>query len=79
MKPINKNIQLSCQSTVHIKLTNLSLRANIIALACSAAFPTIGKIITLINEMGTSHEDEAPCKSHSKPGVKIDGTKVMAS
>jgi hypothetical protein len=31
-----------------------------IALACSAAFPTIGSMITLMNETGTFHEVEAP-------------------
>jgi len=41
--------------------TSLSLRANIIALACSAAFPTIGNIMTLINAIGTFHAVEAPC------------------
>jgi hypothetical protein len=31
-----------------------------IELACSAAFPTIGSMITLMNETGTFHEVEAP-------------------
>jgi hypothetical protein len=39
----------------------LSLRANMIALVCSAAFPTIGNMITLMNAMGTFHAVEAPC------------------
>lgn len=43
-------------------LTSLSFMANIIALACSAAFPTIGSKITLINEIGMFHEADAPYK-----------------
>lgn len=42
-------------------LTSLSFIANIIALACSAAFPTIGSKITLINETGIFHATDAPC------------------
>lgn len=41
--------------------TSLSLSANIMALVCSAALPTIGKMITLMNAMGTFHAVEAPC------------------
>lgn len=44
-------------------LTSLSFMANIIALACSAAFPTIGSKITLINEIGMFHESDAPYKT----------------
>jgi hypothetical protein len=43
-----------------LQLTSLSFRANMIALACSAALPTIGSMITLMNETGTFHEAEAP-------------------
>lgn len=43
-------------------LTSLSFMANIIALACSAAFPTIGSKITLINEIGMFHVADAPYK-----------------
>ena len=45
-------------------LTSLSLRANIMALACSAAFPTIGKIITLINAKGSPKLEDAPCSPY---------------
>lgn len=44
-------------------LTSLSFIANMIALACSAALPTIGSIITLINEIGISHVTDAPYKA----------------
>jgi hypothetical protein len=36
-------------------LTSLSFIANIIAPACSAAFPTIGSKITPINAIGIFH------------------------
>ena len=48
------------------KLTSLSFMANIIALACSAAFPTIGSKITLINASGKFHAIDVPCKT-TKP------------
>lgn len=35
--------------------------ANIMALVCSAAFPTIGSRITLIKAIGIPHDSEAPC------------------
>ena len=35
--------------------------ANIMALACSAAFPTIGSRITLIKASGMFNDSEAPC------------------
>lgn len=44
------------------KHTSLSFIANIIALACSAAFPTIGSKITLIKETGMFIDTDAPCK-----------------
>lgn len=37
--------------------------ANIIALACSAAFPTSGSNMTLINVTGIFHAVDAPCKA----------------
>lgn len=40
--------------------TSLSFMANMIALACSAAFPTIGSKITLINAIGIFHVTDAP-------------------
>jgi len=40
--------------------TSLSFMANIIAPACSAAFPTIGSKMTLIKEIGIFHETEVP-------------------
>ena len=43
-----------------ISLTSLSFMANIIALACSAAFPIMGSKITLINAIGTFHASDAP-------------------
>lgn len=36
--------------------------ANVIALACSAAFPTTGSKTTLIKAMGIFNASEAPCK-----------------
>jgi hypothetical protein len=42
------------------EISSLSLTANMIALACSAAFPTIGKMITLMKGRGTFHAAEAP-------------------
>jgi hypothetical protein len=42
-------------------LTNLFFMANIMALACSAAFPTIGSRITLIKATGKFNESDAPC------------------
>jgi len=43
----------NCKKVNEIKfLTSLSFIANIIAPACSAAFPTIGSKITPINEIG---------------------------
>ena len=41
-------------------LTSLSFMANIIALACSAALPTIGSKITLIKDTGRFNESDAP-------------------
>lgn len=41
-------------------LTSLSFIANMIALACSAAFPTIGSKITLIKATGMFNESDAP-------------------
>ena len=43
-------------------LTNLSFTANITALACSAAFPTIGSKTVLMNAIGIFQALEAPCK-----------------
>jgi hypothetical protein len=45
---------------IMVLLTSLSFKANIIALVCSAAFPTIGRMITLMNAIGMFHEAEAP-------------------
>lgn len=42
-------------------LTSLSFMANIMALACSAAFPTIGSKITLIKATDMLIASEAPC------------------
>ena len=47
-------------------LTNLFFMANIMALACSAAFPTIGSRITLIKATGKFNESDAPCYNMSK-------------
>jgi len=46
-----------------MELTSLSFMANIIALACSAAFPTNGSNMTLINATGISHAVDAPWKT----------------
>jgi hypothetical protein len=35
--------------------------ANIMALACSAAFPTIGSRITLMKATGKFNDSDAPC------------------
>lgn len=43
-------------------LTSLSFMANMIALACSAAFPTIGSKMTLMKAIGMFHAAEAPCE-----------------
>lgn len=43
-------------------LTSLSFMANMIALACSAALPTIGSKITLINAIGIFSAMDAPYK-----------------
>lgn len=49
-------------------LTSLSFMANMIALACSAAFPTIGSKMTLMNATGMLKESDAPCK---KPNISL--------
>lgn len=43
-----------------VTLTSLSFMANMIALACSVAFPTIGSKTTLINTTGVFMESDAP-------------------
>lgn len=43
-----------------MELTSLSFIANIIALACSAALPTIGSRMTLINAIGMLTDSDAP-------------------
>lgn len=43
-----------------LRLTSLFFMANIIALACSAAFPTIGSKMTLIKAIGRFNASEAP-------------------
>lgn len=45
---------------ISILLTSLSFMANMIALACSVAFPTIGSKTTLINTTGMFMESDAP-------------------
>lgn len=54
------NNKMYWKRQVNNLLTSLSFMANIIALACSAAFPTIGSNITPINEIGISEASEAP-------------------
>jgi hypothetical protein len=44
--------------------TNLFFIANIMVLACSAAFPTIGSRITLIKATGKLNDSDAPCYKH---------------
>jgi hypothetical protein len=44
--------------------TNLFFIANIMALACSAAFPTIGSRITLIKATGKLNDSDAPCHKY---------------
>jgi hypothetical protein len=54
--------------------------ANMMALACSAAFPTIGSRITLIKATGKFNDSEAPCynmlKKHGSRNRKIDRGKI---
>jgi hypothetical protein len=54
--------------------------ANMMALACSAAFPTIGSRITLIKATGKFNESDAPCynilKKHSSRNRKTDRGKI---
>lgn len=45
--------------------------ANIIALVCSAAFPTSGSNMTLINVTGIPHAVDAPCKTVDQIRKKI--------
>lgn len=45
--------------------------ANMIALACSAAFPTIGSRMTLIKATGIFNESEAPWTKTAKQLIKI--------
>lgn len=52
----NRSMKAKQMST----LTSLSFMANIIALACSAALPTIGSKITLIKATGRFNESDAP-------------------
>lgn len=59
---INKN-----KKSKNLRLTSLSFMANIIALACSAALPTIGSKITLINATGKFHATDAPYKLIIQP------------
>lgn len=40
--------------------------ANIIALACSAALPTIGSKMTLTKDTDTFKESDAPCKANQE-------------
>jgi len=42
-------------------LTNLFLKANVIAPACSAAFPTIGSNIMLMKLTDKRHDSDASC------------------
>lgn len=49
-----------------LKLTSLSFMAKMIALACSAAFPTSGSNTTLINATGIFHAVDAPCETDEK-------------
>jgi hypothetical protein len=49
-------------SYLKMLLTNLSFIANITAIACSAAFPTIGSKTTLMNAIGMFQALEAACK-----------------
>jgi hypothetical protein len=55
--------------------TNLFFMANIMALACSAAFPTIGSRITLIKATGKFNDSDAPCydmlKKHSSRNTNL--------
>lgn len=44
-----------------------------IALVCSAAFPTIGRIMTLMNATGMFHSSEAPC-NYQNENVFFDKT-----
>jgi hypothetical protein len=62
-----------------LQLTSLSFRANMIALACSAALPTIGSMITLMNETGTFHEAEAPYHKEVETLVQHDLSRVPIS
>lgn len=57
VKKVIKNV-----NNVKLLLTNLSFVANITALACSAAFPTIGSKTVLMNATGIFQALEAPCK-----------------
>lgn len=45
--------------------------ANIMALACSAAFPTIGSRITLIKATGKFNDSDAPCYNMLKKPIGI--------
>lgn len=45
------------------KLTSLSFMANMIALACSAAFAPSGSTMTPINATGIFHAADAPCNT----------------
>lgn len=47
------------------KHTSLSFIANIIALACSAAFPPIGSKITLIKDTSMFIDTDAPYKKEN--------------
>jgi hypothetical protein len=70
IKDEKKRTKLSCRKGwKQAILTSLFFMANIMALACSAAFPTIGSRITLIKASGMFNDSEAPCynilKMHS--------------
>lgn len=57
------------------ELTSLSFIANMIALACSAAFPTIGSKMTLIKDTGMFIESDAPWDRISNKQIRMKNIK----
>lgn len=59
-KVYNKTVHICLKLHLQLILTSLSLTANITAPACSAAFPTTGRRITLRNATGILNSFDAP-------------------
>ena len=62
-KTVRFEVLLGGNNRGKMTVTSLSFMANMMALACSAALPTMGRRMTLIKGTGIFHATEAPCRS----------------